>query len=248
MIELIEISGTDKRAEKLIPLIKKLDQYQIKICPLIADFIKKEPYDKSSLEGKTFIVAYDDDYPIGYLSYNKFNKNSLLLYNLFIDEKYRSKGIGGVLVKTLKNRLTEKVNRISVGTLDNPSAVKFYQSHGFKIVDCQGYIDVKRHSVSGDTLTFKERSKNSFNVFLKDKELGYITYFNHEDKEKYFSIENLMLSKIPGKVNIVDPIKRLFPKVSAVFIYYYPKAYPKIKHNLEQLQFKVFGYDLLFKK
>ena len=86
------------------------------------------------------LIAVDGEIPAGYLCSfkQKYYYRSLNpiaeIENMYIDDKYRYKGVGKLLFKKLKQLLKrEGVKRIKVGTLSqNEQAIRFYKRIGFE--------------------------------------------------------------------------------------------------------------------
>jgi len=59
------------------------------------------------------------------------------LENMFVEEKFRDKGVGSALVQETINELNKRgINRLRVGAIyDNTNAINFYKKNGFEPVN-----------------------------------------------------------------------------------------------------------------
>ncbi len=80
-----------------------------------------------------FIVAEDNGEMVGFLIAIQTSMDELRILMLAVDEKYRRKGIGSMLLRHLLLKYAG-VRRIYLEVrCDNDAAIKFYTKHGFKI-------------------------------------------------------------------------------------------------------------------
>ena len=101
---------------------------------------KGEKYFKDVIEKGTVWVAVDNQKVIGYLAgiicgRSSYKINTLAeIDNIFVDEKYRGKGIGKKLVSEFKKYcINNKIEEIKVTTNAlNTNARGFYENNGFK--------------------------------------------------------------------------------------------------------------------
>lgn len=90
------------------------------------------------------LIAMEKDIPIGYLvaeinevnDYRNINKISEL-DNMWVDEKYRSKGVGKELINTYENWSKEKgiLRTRVIASSKNNKAIDFYKREGFEEYD-----------------------------------------------------------------------------------------------------------------
>lgn len=103
------------------------------------DYFKKKFEDSNSL----IFVAEKDSRIIGYIlafisTYSYRSINPICeIENMFIEEKYRKKGIGKMLIEKVREEAkTRNVKRLRVGAIvQNEQAIKFYMSQGFSDVN-----------------------------------------------------------------------------------------------------------------
>jgi len=82
-----------------------------------------------------FLVARENNRIVGFIIGVKTSQKELRILLLAVDEKYRRKGIGSMLLKKLLLNFPD-VRRIYLETrVDNMQAIKFYMKHGFRIVE-----------------------------------------------------------------------------------------------------------------
>jgi GNAT superfamily N-acetyltransferase len=130
---------TKKDAKEVIRLIKELADFE-KLEPpgkTATNNLIKDIYSKNS-PIKVLVAKYDKQligYAFYFFTYSTFlAKKTLYLEDIYISNKYRSKGIGKIffseLVKTAKKN---KCGRMEWHVLDwNVNAIKFYENLGAK--------------------------------------------------------------------------------------------------------------------
>ena len=89
---------------------------------------------KNKLKGKEIIIAKDqDNNVIGWLRYNYFWDNAPFMNMLYLNENYRSKGIGKELVGFWETEMKGKgYELVMTSTLSNEQAQHFYRKLGYK--------------------------------------------------------------------------------------------------------------------
>jgi ribosomal protein S18 acetylase RimI-like enzyme len=75
-----------------------------------------------------FLVAKVDDAVVGYLHYDSFGAEPEL-HRIYIDRRFRSRGVGAALVEALHTRLRPDTYVLLV-VKGNDGAVRFYERHG----------------------------------------------------------------------------------------------------------------------
>lgn len=89
---------------------------------------------KNKLKEKEIIIAKDEDNKIiGWLRYNYFWDNTPFMNMLYLNESYRSKGIGRELVGFWENEMRSLgYEMVMTSTLSNEQAQHFYRKLGYK--------------------------------------------------------------------------------------------------------------------
>lgn len=89
---------------------------------------------KNKLKEKEIMIAKDQDNKvIGWLRYNYFWDNTPFMNMLYLNEKYRNKGIGKELVGFWENEMKSKgYELVMTSTLSNEQAQHFYRKLGYK--------------------------------------------------------------------------------------------------------------------
>ncbi len=102
--------------------IKEVDKH------IVEELIKRK------IKNKEIIVIKDkDDSNIGWLRYNYFWDNTPFMNMLYIDENYRSKGLGKEVVSFWEEEMKDKgYELIMTSTLSNENAQHFYRALGYK--------------------------------------------------------------------------------------------------------------------
>ena len=91
---------------------------------VVADCISRCSDDK----GSVFLVGEVDGTVVGYLHYDSFGEEPEL-HRIYIDQRFRSQGVGAAMVETLHARLQPKTYILLV-VKGNDRAVRFYERHG----------------------------------------------------------------------------------------------------------------------
>lgn len=89
---------------------------------------------KTKLKEKEILIVKDEDSKIiGWLRYNYFWDNTPFMNMLYINENYRSIGIGKELVRFWESEMKDKGFELSMtSTLSNEGAQNFYRKLGYK--------------------------------------------------------------------------------------------------------------------
>jgi Acetyltransferases len=89
---------------------------------------------RNKLKEKEVIIAKNHDNEIiGWLRYNYFWDNTPFMNMLYLNEKYRSKGIGKELVGFWENEMRSLgYEMVMTSTLSNEQAQHFYRKLGYK--------------------------------------------------------------------------------------------------------------------
>lgn len=96
-------------------------------------------YFVNMINNQIVFIAFDDNKPIAYLAGNLKAKNSYLaievaeIDNMFVDDEYRGKNIGSMLIDTFKNYCMEEgITTFKVNaSAPNAKAINFYKKNGF---------------------------------------------------------------------------------------------------------------------
>lgn len=87
----------------------------------------------SKIRNKEIIIIYDDLNKTGWLRYGYFWDNIPFMNMLWINEEYRSKGIGREIVLFWEREMKSKgYGMIMTSTLSNEEAQQFYRKLGYK--------------------------------------------------------------------------------------------------------------------
>lgn len=134
MIQIIEAKLNN--LEQVLSLFHKYREfYQVDYKPLEAENFLRERITKE--QSKIFLVL-DDDRPVGFTQlYPSFSSLSLkpvwILNDLYVEEQYRKKGIGKMLLDAAKNfALQTKSKGLTLTTgIENTVAQSLYEKYGF---------------------------------------------------------------------------------------------------------------------
>ena len=91
------------------------------------------------------IVAYDENIPIGCVSFKYYDKEKAEVKRFFIREKYRHNGLGRELMKLLEASAKEQGYCYLVLESGEPlvAAMKLYRSMGYEVIPNYGpYVDM----------------------------------------------------------------------------------------------------------
>lgn len=91
------------------------------------------------INNQIVFIAFDDDKPIAYLAGNTKAENAYLtikvaeIDNMFVDDEYRGKNIGSMLIDTFKEYCIKKgIETFKVNaSAPNIKAINFYKKNGF---------------------------------------------------------------------------------------------------------------------
>ena len=88
-------------------------------------------------ERKFFVIAKEEEKPIGIAAATQENRNDWNLYSVYMNDKFRGKGISTKILKEVLDEISkrhgETIN-LSVGVRQE-EAVGLYKKFGFKIID-----------------------------------------------------------------------------------------------------------------
>ena len=86
------------------------------------------------------IVAYDDDIPVGSVSFNKYDDECAEVKRVFVKEEYRNKGIANELMELLENTAREQGYRYLILESGAPlvAAMALYRKIGYKVIQNYG--------------------------------------------------------------------------------------------------------------
>jgi len=88
-----------------------------------------------------FIMAYEDDTPVGYLSYSindKANQTIYRLHKLYVSNDHQRKGIAGKLLEYMITEIKPLgATEIILNVNRHNSAVQFYKAKGFSVKEEQ---------------------------------------------------------------------------------------------------------------
>ncbi len=122
-------------ADSVVRLVKELAENEGETCDLDEAFV----YKYLAFPGSAILLAQEGESIIGLLSYsirpNLYHaEEGCLIEELVVHSGERGRGIGGMLVDALLERLEGTgCAEVSVTTMpDNLQAIKFYRKHGFE--------------------------------------------------------------------------------------------------------------------
>jgi ribosomal-protein-alanine N-acetyltransferase len=134
----------------MISLLNK--RYIKQILQFEKSFVNNERYNKKQLtdmmDKPTYLIIgfFKDKKLVGYLIANN-NDISVDLFKIYVDEKYRNKGIGKQLLTFLINHHRNKPIYVEVLST-NAYAIKLYEKLGFKkIHERSDYYGVNKHAI-----------------------------------------------------------------------------------------------------
>ena len=86
------------------------------------------------------IVAYDDDIPVGSVSFKKYDDECAEVKRVFVKEEYRNKGIANELMELLENTAREQGYRYLILESGAPlvAAMALYRKIGYKVISNYG--------------------------------------------------------------------------------------------------------------
>lgn len=86
------------------------------------------------------IVVYDDDIPVGSVSFKKYDDESAEVKRVFIKQAYRGKGISNKLMELLENVAGEKGYHYLILESGEPlvAAMALYRKIGYKVIPNYG--------------------------------------------------------------------------------------------------------------
>jgi len=125
---------------------KEHADFDVTVNPEFARTESGERYFKSSIqnEDRLVLIAEDNNRPIGYIAggiekVSEFRTISDMceIDNMWIDEEYRSQGIGKQLMNKFQNWTREKgIKRIRIiASYENRKGIEFYKREGFNEYD-----------------------------------------------------------------------------------------------------------------
>ena len=123
--------------------IQKYDsKYSNKVKQILSSAFNVNPFVINLNNSKNYMIIYSKDiidtniekYIIGFISI-KQKDNELQIWNFAIDQKYRGKGFGSKVIKSVQNILGQKNIRLFVKNLPFPEMftkrLQFYRKMGF---------------------------------------------------------------------------------------------------------------------
>ncbi|BBI34497.1 GNAT family N-acetyltransferase [Cohnella abietis] len=123
----------------LLNLIEKLDQYLFERYPadevFVIDFT-----DSSSISDTIFMIAYDDERPVGCGAIRPIESNVIELKRFYVEPEYRKQGIAGKILNQLEEKgrdLNYSILRLEAGE-QQPEAIHFYKKHGYYEIERYG--------------------------------------------------------------------------------------------------------------
>lgn len=113
-------------------------QFEGLVDAVVVDAVATQTYEPTAVadcisrctddEGAVFLVGEIDGTVAGYLHYDSFGEEPEL-HRIYIDQGFRSQGVGAALVKALHGRL-QPASYVLLVVKGNDGAVRFYERHG----------------------------------------------------------------------------------------------------------------------
>ena len=91
------------------------------------------------------LVAYENDIPIGCASFKRYDDGSAEVKRVFVQEEYRCKGIGQMLMESLEQLAKDKGYSCLILESGEPlaAAMRLYRSLGYKVIPNYGqYVNM----------------------------------------------------------------------------------------------------------
>lgn len=91
------------------------------------------------------LVAYENDIPIGCASFKRYDDGSAEVKRVFVQEEYRSKGIGRMLMESLEQLAKDKGYSCLILESGEPlaAAMRLYRSLGYTVIPNYGqYVNM----------------------------------------------------------------------------------------------------------
>lgn len=124
-------------------------QFEGLVDAVVVDAVATQTYEPAAVadcisrctddEGAVFLVAEIDGIVAGYLHYDSFGEEPEL-HRIYIDQRFRSQGVGAALVGALHGRL-QHATYVLLVVKGNDGAVRFYERHGLIQEDILGGIE-----------------------------------------------------------------------------------------------------------
>ncbi len=108
------------------------------------EYMLNKMYSSQSLikqmnDGHNFILVYDSEIPIGYISFSSCDDKNYFLHKFYVDSSIQNKGIGSLLFNyVLRSIENAKTIELTVNR-QNFKAINFYFKHGFKIKSVEDF-------------------------------------------------------------------------------------------------------------
>jgi GNAT superfamily N-acetyltransferase len=122
------------------------------ITYMLTMMYSREALEKQMNQHHHFIVAYDDQQPMGYASYefDYLATPITKIHKLYILPSAQGKGLGKVLLNSIKEKAFEKKQRgLTLNVNIHNKAIAFYQHYGFDITDSEK-IDIGNGFIMDD--------------------------------------------------------------------------------------------------
>lgn len=146
------LSVTEKDADLLYKLIKDMAEYEHELNEVrtSAERIKETICNQKYAKG---YIGYYNDIPVSYIIYfynysTYLGKKGIYIEDLYINPKYRKKGIGKKIIKLILNiSKNENIERIDWTCLNwNKNAIDFYKHIGAKLQEERLYFRMAGNS------------------------------------------------------------------------------------------------------
>ena len=123
------LSLAEKVWRKYYPDIISVDQIDYMLDMMYSE----DALEKQMDDGHQFYIAYEEEHPLGYLSYSKMQEGNYFLQKFYVDTDQHRKGIGSLFFDEIFSSIKDlKELRLTVNR-KNFKAINFYFRKGFTI-------------------------------------------------------------------------------------------------------------------
>ena len=141
---MIQIKMTNGQDGDFIQLCHALDRFLNELVGGEENRAQYIPYNALD-DIHDVLVAYENDIPIGCASFKRYDEGSAEVKRVFVQEEYRSKGIGRVLMESLEQLAKDKGYSCLILESGEPlaAAMRLYRSLGYTVIPNYGqYVNM----------------------------------------------------------------------------------------------------------